>query len=192
MKMTGDMVAHPRVLRTTGWECGRGKKGNHRRESAEWKGQPSRDLEGRVRWRHEMPWHRLPVCNGRESLYDLRSTTPPTSSVSQEKLSGSMVAIIRSRLVRIMTQRESDDALNMDFFFPAAKSWWEIRINCDWLLMSARSNQLVILMAISDVHLFLAVNLYLLIERRREWSRIWSCIIFFYKYIINRNTIFFK
>lgn len=53
--------------------------------------------------------------------YDLRSATPPTSSVSQAKLSGSMVAIIRSRLVRIMAQRESDDALNMDFFFSSRK-----------------------------------------------------------------------
>lgn len=169
MKMTGDMVAHPRVLRTTGRECGRGKKGNHRRESTKWGGQPSGDLEGRARWRHEMSWHRLPVCNGRESLYDLRSATPPTSSVSHEKLSGFMVAIIRSRLVRIMAQRESDDALNMDFFSPGAKSWREIRINCYWLLMGARSNQLVILIAISDVHLSSAVNLYLL---NREETRI--------------------
>lgn len=63
-----------------------------------------------------MPWHRLPVCNGRESCYDLRSTTPPTSSVSRMKLRGSMVAIIRLRLARIAAQRGSDDALNMDFF----------------------------------------------------------------------------
>jgi len=33
-----------------------------------------------------------------------------------------MVAIIRSRLVRIVAQRESYDALNMDFFFTSHKT----------------------------------------------------------------------
>jgi len=87
-----------------------------------------------------MPWHRLPVCNGRESCYDLRSATPLTSSVSQAKLSGTMVAIIRSLLARIVTQRESDDALNMDFFSKVAKLLQEIHLNQDRLLTNVRNN----------------------------------------------------
>lgn len=115
------MVAHPReLLRTTGRECGGGKKGTSWR-GARCVGRKERaaHVGGDAWWRHEMPWHRLPVCDGRESRYDLRSTTPPTSSVSRMKLRGSMVAIIRSRLARIAAQRGSDDALNMDFFVPS-------------------------------------------------------------------------
>lgn len=166
MKMTGD--GGPPESSSYDGNVAEEKRGITVENRRSGEGQPVGDLEGRARWRHEMPWHRLPVCNGRESRYDLRSTTPPTSSVSQAKLGGSMVAIIRSRLARRMAQRESDDALNMDFFPPVAKSWQKIHINCDWLLMNVRSNQPVILMTISDAHLFSAVNLYLL---NREETR---------------------
>lgn len=149
MKMTGDGgPPESSSYDGSGWECGGGKK----------RGLVERTVrEGRalltwgrdVRWRHEMPWHRLPVCDGRESCYNLRSTTSPTSSVSRMKLPGSMVAIIRSRLARIAAQRGSDDTLNMDFSSPVAKSWWEVRINRDWLLNSARSDRLVVLISVS-------------------------------------------
>lgn len=146
------MVAHPRVLRTTGrvGSVAEEKKGELVEKTARERGERALLTWGRdARWRHEMPWHRLPVCDGRESCYDLRSTTSPTSSVSRMKLPGSMVAIIRSRLARIAAQRGSDDALNMDFSSPVAKSWWEVRINRDWLLNSARSDRLVVLIFVS-------------------------------------------
>lgn len=51
-----------------------------------------------------------------------------------------MVAIIRSRLARIVAQRESDNTLNMDFFSRAAKPLQEIRLNQDRLLTNVRNN----------------------------------------------------
>jgi len=51
-----------------------------------------------------------------------------------------MVAIIRSLLARIVTQRESDDALNMDFFSKVAKLLQEIHLNQDRLLTNVRNN----------------------------------------------------
>lgn len=83
-------------------------------------------------WRHGMPWYRLPACNGRESVDDLRASTRVASSGGATNLTRFTGGHYAPTIGWVHGTTRIRRRFKYGFFFSATKSRRQCRINQDW------------------------------------------------------------